>query len=307
MIETTTKLDGFKLKNIIKEFFESWKEKINRQGNVHTFSDFSIEQGFQLFYMNMDVIPWEEDIETILNGMANFADRRTVEGLISQMVNWHYGRFVDFEMRTGIISKRNGEDQKLEFLRWSDRDRSFNMSQGRFDCLKWKDIILFKTAYDLGIYQMILWELKPKTIIEIGSGEGGSAIWMADLMKAYNLECKIISIDIVPPKMEYDTVSYIKGDCNEIDAVLDVELLKELPHPWLVIEDAHVNVYEVLSYFDTFLKSGDYLIIEDSIDKKEEISRFTEHHKENYKVDTQYCDFFGHNMTCSIDSILKRI
>ena len=37
----------------------------------------------------------------------------------------------------------------------------------------------------MAMYQMLLWELKPKTIIEIGSGTGGSAVWMADLMKSY--------------------------------------------------------------------------------------------------------------------------
>ena len=37
------------------------------------------------------------------------------------------------------------------------------------------------------IYQQLLWDLKPKTIFEIGANTGACALWMVDTMKAYNL------------------------------------------------------------------------------------------------------------------------
>ena len=43
----------------------------------------------------------------------------------------------------------------------------------------------------------------------------------------------------------------------------------------MVIEDAHVNVKNVLNLFDNVLSAGDYLIVEDSDDKQEAIRNFT--------------------------------
>ena len=49
-------------------------------------------------------------------------------------------------------------------------------------------INLFKTVYDFSVYTMLLWNLKPKTIVELGSGMGASAVWMADLLKMFEIE-----------------------------------------------------------------------------------------------------------------------
>lgn len=78
--------------------------------------------------------------------------------------------------------------------------------------MNWKDKILFKTVYDLAIYQMLMWEQKPKTIIKIGSGAVGSAVRMADLMVSDSIDSKIIS-----PEIAYDNVTFLQGDGNEIE------------------------------------------------------------------------------------------
>ena len=154
---------------------------------------------------------------------------------------------------------------------------------------------------------MLLWELQPKTIIEIGSGTGGGAIWMADLMASYGLKTRIISFDLVKPAIKYDSVTFLKGDCNEIEKYMKAKVLEKLPHPWMLIEDAHVNVYGVLKYFHEFMEKGDYLIVEDSDIKQEEINQFIQDTDESYLVDAKYCDFFGRNMTCSYDSIFRKM
>ena len=55
-------------------------------------------------------------------------------------------------------------------------DLDLMMSQGVFDCMQWRGMPLFKTVYDFSIYTMLLWALKPRTIIELGSGTGASAV-----------------------------------------------------------------------------------------------------------------------------------
>jgi cephalosporin hydroxylase len=302
MEKSTEQLDGQMLKSIIKKFYKAWVQKIKVQGDVLTFHDGTIHQALTVLSKNMNSIPWDNDLEDVLLSLEQFTDREYVEAFISHMVNWHYGRFVDYDTRT----KPGTNGSNLDFLRKPEHYKNFSMSQGRFDCLTWKDTILFKTVFDLAIYQMMMWELKPKTIIEIGSGAGGSAIWMSDLLTAYNMDCKIISVDIIPPAIEYKNVTFLKGDSNEIETALDAQMLNQLPHPWLVIEDAHVNVQGVLNYLHQFLKQGDYLNIEDSGPKQEDIAAFLENKQGSYVVDTRYCDFFGHNLTCSGDSIFRR-
>jgi cephalosporin hydroxylase len=302
MKKSTVQLDGQMLKLIINKFSDAWVQKIKVQGDVFTFHDPTIQGALTVLLQNMDSIPWDSDLEDILQLLEQFTARENIEAFISHMVNWYYGRFVDYDTRT----KPGTNDPNLDFLRRPEHDKNFSMSQGRFDCLTWKDTILFKTVFDLAIYQMMMWELKPKTIIEIGSGTGGSAIWMSDLLTAYNMECRIISVDIIPPAIQYKNVTFLKGDSYEIGTALDAQMLSQLPHPWLVIEDAHVNVQGVLNYMHQFLKQGDYLNVEDSESKQEDIAAFLEDKKGSYMVDTLYCDFFGRNLTCSWDSIFRR-
>ena len=52
----------------------------------------------------------------------------------------------------------------------------------------YKDIDCYKCPMDLAIYQRLMWELKPRTVIEIGTAKGGSALWLADQLSIYGVE-----------------------------------------------------------------------------------------------------------------------
>ena len=82
-------------------------------------------------------------------------------------------------------------------------------SQGVKDVMRWKGLPLYKSVYDFALISMILWKLQPKTIFEMGSGEGGSAVWMADLCKSYALSTRVYSVDIEPPDVTYDGVTFL--------------------------------------------------------------------------------------------------
>ena len=64
---------------------------------------------------------------------------------------------------------------------------------------------------------MLITELKPNIIIEIGSGEGGSAIWLADTMKILGLEPRVYSYDINKPSINYTGVNFFQFDLNNLD------------------------------------------------------------------------------------------
>ena len=170
------------------------------------------------------------------------------------------------------------------------------MSQGVKDCMTWRGIALGKSVYDFALIPMMLWEIQPASILEIGSGEGASAIWMADLCKSYGLSTRVHSMDIEPPSIEYEGVTFFKGDSREISN-FDT---KNIPHPWLILEDAHIEVNKVITYFEEHMHTGDYIIIEDSrgrMQTKLEIPN-------TLHVDAYYCDYFGRNATSSMNTIL---
>ena len=55
----------------------------------------------------------------------------------------------------------------------------------------------WKSPFDPVIYSLLIERLRPQTIIEIGSLDGGSATWFADQMDCRGLTPKVVSIDKV--------------------------------------------------------------------------------------------------------------
>ena len=208
------------------------------------------------------------------------------------------GRFVRYHIR--LQEEQTGASCDIGYL-------EMLMSQGTTACLEWKGKPLFKTAFDFTMLPMLLAELKPATVFEIGSGAGASARWMADTIRSFGHGGRIYSVDINPVTETYDGVHFLAGDCKSPATLFALELLRSAPRPWLVLEDAHVNVHDVLAHMDAFLGQGDYLLVEDSRIKAQDIARFLAYRPDRYQVDTRYTDFFGRNATCAENSIFIRV
>jgi cephalosporin hydroxylase len=201
------------------------------------------------------------------------------------------------------------------------------MSQGVPHCLHWRGVPLFKTVFDAALYPMLLQELRPQTIFETGTANGGSALWLGDLMQTFQIDGHIYTIDLRRPDCTHDRVTFLEGDCGRIAEVLPPALLETAPHPWLFIEDAHAHVEVVLEHMHRFAMKGDYFVIEDTDlgrtlvrhtssmgdrftfenDKLKGVEGFARRHRDEYQVDTHYTDFFGYNATCSVDTFWVRV
>lgn len=184
---------------------------------------------------------------------------------------------------------------------------AFSFSQGVTSVPKWAGHLLFKTAFDCVMYPMLLAELAPRTVLELGSGAGGSAVWMADVARAHGQRARIISIDRNPVDVQDERIEFRRGDIFDIEHVLPPEELAELEHPWLVVEDAHVNLRQVLAHIDSFIEPGDYLVVEDSYTKRAPLREFLSEARNSYLLDLAYLDMFGENSTCAIDSIFVAV
>lgn len=183
---------------------------------------------------------------------------------------------------------------------------SYLASQGARSAVEWRGRPLVKTVYDVAAYPMLVSELRPRAVIELGSGSGASAIWLADVAAAHGVCPRIISIDRVEVTVEDPRVDFVRGDVAALADVLPADLLAALQHPWLVIEDAHAHVRDVLAFFDARLVAGDYLIVEDSMSKRDDLLALVERSQGRYVLDTRFLDLFGENTTCAVDSIFRR-
>ena len=225
------------------------------------------------------------------------------------------------------LSKREERsDLPLEVLKAQYRGKYLTLHRG---------LQIVKAPEDLLVYQQMFWHIKPRTVIELGTFAGGSAIWMGDMFKTIELDCHCYSVDIDHSllsddarRMKPDNVTFLLGDCNVIDKTLTPKMLSELPRPLILIDDAHVNIFNNLCYFHKYLQVGDYVVMEDtspdvptlaggglcfdyvpvgSNSKLDELKKFVAEHEEEYAVDSYFTDFYGYNFFTSWNAIIRRM
>lgn len=190
---------------------------------------------------------------------------------------------------------------------------------------EYRGVPFFKSPFDIGIYLQLLSNLKPQTIIEIGTKNGGSALWFADMLDAANIENpSVISIDIKPAvKFSDRRITFLQGDAADLSAVLPVDFLQQLSRPFLVIEDSshyYQHTIACLNFFHPFLRSGDYIVVEDGVvaqmpesqyrqyddGPSRAIADFISTHDTEYIIDTALCDHYGYNLTYNPNGYLKK-
>lgn len=225
--------------------------------------------------------------------------RQRIERLMDR---WGEGRFVPFAARDGA-GPHHQRDRALSDI----PPEVLATSQGERECVRWRGLPVFKTVWDLALYPIILAEVRPGAILELGSGTGGSALWLAGMARALDLDLRIHSVDIRPPPgVSHPSVTFWHGDLRQPGDALGPQLAAQLGRPLVICEDAHVNTLEVLHRCAEIMRAGDYLVVEDSWLKRPALRSFTES-VPGYLVDTRYTDFFGRNATCAQDSVLKRV
>ena len=185
------------------------------------------------------------------------------------------------------------------------------MKRGKCKWQKWKGRALLKDPMTLSILQQLLSELKPRSILEFGTFEGGSTVWMRDMTNVLDFPCELHTFDIDAARADLDDeqgITFHKLNNHQIQIFhrQNHQLFANLPRPILVIEDAHQNVTGVLTAIDKCLHSGDYLIVEDTLEpwKHNELIKFLS--ERSYSVDTLYCDFWGLNNSWNVNAYLRK-
>lgn len=182
----------------------------------------------------------------------------------------------------------------------------------------YKGIRAVKCPFDYLIYQMILWEVKPDLVIEVGTNKGGGALYIADLLNLIG-KGELHTIDIVnvidPKVKEHHRIKYFDAGWEAYDINLANGFEKVL-----IIEDAshqYIDTIGILNKFHNIVSKDSYFIIEDGIINElglekdfkggplKAIREFLSFHPE-YSVDRRWCDMFGNNATFNVNGYLKK-
>lgn len=186
----------------------------------------------------------------------------------------------------------------------------------------YKGIETLKNPFDIALYSLLIWEQKPACILELGSWEGGGAVWLADQMYLAGIEPNVVSVDIKKIELEDPRVQFLQGDVYELEKTFTDEFLASLPRPFMVIEDADhskKSTLAAMNFFADILQSGEYMLIEDGILEAMKVAEdygggptaaidsFLNDRPGVFEVDRRYCDYYGHNVTWNTNGFLKKL
>ena len=215
----------------------------------------------------------------------------------------HTTRFVPFDRRSFEAKHHAWDISTGGDLRWAAAR------------LTYKGLIILKPPFDLVLYSNLIWELQPRTILEFGALQGGSSLWFADQLANLCQDGEVHSFELLIKCIHSRARTHPKLHFHEVDLfelrTLDRALFEKLPHPWLVVDDAHANLKAVVEFVAQFMQRGDYYVWEDVFlpdsRNQELISEMAALAKKfNLLVDVKYADAFGANVTCSPNSWLRK-
>ena len=133
---------------------------------------------------------------------------------------------------------------------------------------------LQKFPEDLRVYQTLIEEQQPEVIVEVGTKDGGSALWFADQLRALTGGGHVITIDIDPVRpLEDLDVTAIHGDATH-PATLDQVNTLVAGSTCMVVEDsAHTypTTKAVLDMYAPFVTPGQWFVVEDGVVDVEEL------------------------------------
>jgi cephalosporin hydroxylase len=134
---------------------------------------------------------------------------------------------------------------------------------------RYKGRKVLKPPFDWVVLGDIIEDTKPQVIIEIGTYEGGSALWMADLVASLGFDCPIVSIDIrdLTGGAAHPGIKWVRGNAADQSTLDDVKKIIG-DRRGLVIEDSdhkeHVTA-QLLEMYAPFVAPGCYFIVEDTL------------------------------------------
>jgi cephalosporin hydroxylase len=121
----------------------------------------------------------------------------------------------------------------------------------------YKGVPIFKYPSDLFVYEQIIAETNPDVIVELGTLQGGSALWLRDHSNA-----DIFSVDVaIPPNFKGSRIRFLNSNSLDLD-------LKSFDYKrvMVILDSDHRkdHVLAEIKKFAPLVTKGCYLVIEDT-------------------------------------------
>jgi cephalosporin hydroxylase len=132
----------------------------------------------------------------------------------------------------------------------------------------WLGIHTAKCPLDLWVLQEAIFKVKPDIIIETGTGNGGSALFLASMCDLVN-NGKVLTIDIEAKegRPEHKRITYLVGSSTSQQIVHEVRsLIKDGDKVMVDLDSDHTeeHVLNELRIYSKLVTKGSYIIVEDT-------------------------------------------
>jgi cephalosporin hydroxylase len=133
---------------------------------------------------------------------------------------------------------------------------------------RWLGVPAQKCPFDLWVYQELLHELRPAVIVECGTADGGSALYLASICDLLG-EGAIVTVDIrdLPGRPQHERITYLSGSSTAPEIVQAIQERVDGRSPVLVILDSNHerdHVLDEMRLYGPLVSPGSYLVVEDS-------------------------------------------
>ncbi len=175
-----------------------------------------------------------------------------------------------------MMKNKYTEDERKVFSRIirEFNELYYNVHQQTWCATTWRGVTVYKPPTYMWNYQEMITHLKPDLIIETGTGRGGSALFMADVMELEDIDGVIATIDIDQKKVNekvygHKNILMIEGSsvCSDTIENLTNRIFHDSLEKVMVILDSdheEEHVLRELELYAPLVSVGMPLIVEDT-------------------------------------------
>ena len=128
---------------------------------------------------------------------------------------------------------------------------------------------VLKTPFDWIVMGDIIQDTEPEIIIEIGSGQGGFTLWMANLLDAMQTQTRIISVDTkdAATSINHHRIKWVVGDALASKTLEQVKSLCSGKRGMVIDDSDHKyhTTKRILEAYEGYVAVDRYLVVEDTI------------------------------------------
>ena len=192
--------------------------------------------------------------------------------------------------------KLMNKDDNLKKLSWKWFVKTFKYKYPYN--FTWLGLPVIQYPHDLVLLQEIIWNLKPRIIVETGVARGGSLIFYASMINLLNNKGKVIGIDIdirkhnrdlIEKHFLSDKIEMIESSSVKQDTFNKVKSLsKDYRNILVMLDSNHTesHVLKELNLYSSLISKNSYCIVFDTIVEKMD-SEFSKNRPWNKKNSPQ--------------------